>query len=153
MSPHGRLLLLGAAVALAVGLAGLNPAGAEPPGPAQPAPVATPASPPSPVSAAPGQDASAVAPGLRAFIDPETGTLGPPVEMPALAPADGVTPPAAQAVLTVLPDGSEMLELNGTIEDYTIIQLDANGRQVVRCVEDPKAAAQTLPPAPQREDR
>ena len=31
--------------------------------------------------------------------------------------------------------------------------LRANGKKVVRCVEDPKAALQQTPPAPQREDR
>ena len=86
---------------------------------------------------------------LRGWL-PATGVARNNGLIASLSPVPGF---ADLRVLTVLPDGSEMLELNGTIEDYTIIQLDANGQKVVRCVEDPKAAAQPLPPAPQREDR
>jgi hypothetical protein len=98
-----------------------------------------------------GPDAVPPQQNLRAFIDPETGLIGPPAGQPM--PEETVSKPAAEAVLTVLPDGSEMLELNGTIEDYMIIQLDADGQKTFRCVEDPKAVLQVPPPKPQREDR
>jgi hypothetical protein len=91
---------------------------------------------------------------MRAYIDPETGKIGGPPVLPALALEEDAQIQAVQPpVETVLPDGSVMLELNGNCVDYLIIDLDANNQKTLRCVQDPKAALQTPPPAPQREDR
>ncbi len=135
-------------MALAILAAGVLAAGAD--APATTPPAATPQ--PTP-AAAPAPGATALQPGMRAFIEPETGKLGPPTAVPALAPEDGATKPANAPVLVHMPDGSDMLELNGSIEDYVIIKLDANGNKIVDCVEDPTAAIQAPAPAPQREDR
>lgn len=150
MSLHLRLLLLGVAVALTVMAVGVLTAGAETPATAQPA--ATPQPAPTAADQAPG--ASALAPGLRVFIEPETGKIGPPAVIPALTPEEeAALKTAAEPTLVHMRDGSDMLELNGSIQDYTVIKLDANGNKVISCVENPKAAMQTPPPAPQREDR
>lgn len=102
----------------------------------------------------PATDTSDLAPGMRAYIDPETGQIGVPSVLPALTPEETAELQALQPpVETVLPDGSVMLELNGNCQDYFMIELDANGQKVTRCIQDPKAVTQTLPPAPQREDR
>jgi hypothetical protein len=142
---HLRLLLLGVFAALTVMAVGVITAGAETPATAQPAAT------PQPAPAA--DKATALQPGMRAFIEPETGKLGQPAVVPALTPEEEAAKPANEPVLVHMPDGSDMLELNGAIQDYMVIKLDANGNKVVNCVEDPKAALQTPPPAPQREDR
>jgi hypothetical protein len=81
--------------------------------------------------------------GMRAYLDPESGTVGgmPPVE------ADGVL--AAPPVLTeeFLPDGSVMLDLKGTGEQYMILELDADGQPVARCTDDPTKAPVAVPAA------
>lgn len=86
--------------------------------------------------------------GMRAYIDPETGTIGgmPPAEA---LPASPQPEPVFEQV--VLPDGSVMVDLKGAGQEYFILQLDANGNRVVRCVQDPKTA--TAPVAPKREER
>lgn len=93
---------------------------------------------PAPAVPAPAAPADA---GMRAYLDPESGTI---VGMPpagAVAPAAELVP-GGIAVETVLPDGSVMLELNGSADQYYVLQLDAEGNRVVRCVQDPD----TLPP-------
>jgi len=87
--------------------------------------------------------------GMRASIDPETGMIGgmpPAAETPAQQ-ADPVFEPV------VLPDGSVMVDLKGTGQEYFILELDANGNQVVRCIQDPKTATSAAPVTPKREDR
>ncbi len=90
---------------------------------------------------------------MRAFIEPETGKLGMPAELPAPVVATEAAQPSEQPVLIHMPDGSDMLDLRGTIQDYTVIQVDPSGRTVLRCVTDPQAAVQAPPPAPKREER
>jgi hypothetical protein len=87
-------------------------------------------------------------PGMRAYIDPETGQLT------SIPPAGTVQPTQAEVELKQvrLPDGSFMLDQKNAPEDYLILKLDANGKKVVECSQDPTKALQT-PPAPQREDR
>jgi len=86
--------------------------------------------------------------GLRAYIDPETGTIG---GMPPAAETPAQADPVFEEV--VLPDGSVMVDLKGTGQEFFILQLDANGNRAVRCVQDPKAATSASPVAPKREDR
>jgi hypothetical protein len=149
MSIHLRLLFLGAVVALTALAVGVVTAGAETPAATQPAAPAATTQPVAPATAAKAP-APALEAGMRAFIEPETGQLGTPAEMPVVT--EDATKVAQEPVLVHMPDGSDMLELNGAFADYAIIKLDANGKKVVSCVEDPKAAQQA-PPAPQREDR
>jgi hypothetical protein len=92
--------------------------------------------------------------GMRVFIDPETGTIGVPAVMPPLAAADkAALAPLAQPVQTVLPDGSVMMELNGACQEYMVLQVDAQGKKSLRCVQDPKLAASKPAAAPQPQDR
>jgi hypothetical protein len=154
MSLHLRLLVTGVVIALTAMAVGVVTAGAETPAARQPA-VAPAASTQSvaPAAAEKALGATALDPGMRAFIEPETGMLGVPAVIPAPTPEENASKTAEEPVLIHMPDGSDMLDLRGTMQDYMVIQLDPNGRQVMRCVEDPKAAQQTPPPAPQREDR
>ena len=144
-------LLLPAAVAVIAAAGGgwmLPGAGACPAH--APAPAVTPPTPAAP-PVAPAQP-SAIEAGMRAYIDPETGLLTSlPTASQTLAPPSVESEPVLQE--EILPDGSVMIDLKGTLQDYLILQLDANGQKVVRCVEDPKAALQAPPQAPQREDR
>jgi hypothetical protein len=90
--------------------------------------------------------------GMRVYLDPESGTIGgvPPAGVEEVAVQPGLE---EQPVETVLPDGSVMLDLKGHGQEYFIMQLDANGNRVTRCVqEDPKAALKTVP-TPKPEDR
>jgi len=93
--------------------------------------------------------------GMRAFIDPETGTIGGPGALPPLTEEEAkLLLPEIQEepVETVLPDGSVMVDLKGHGQEYFILQLDANGQRVVRCLQDPKTALQTVPTS-QPQDR
>jgi hypothetical protein len=102
---------------------------------ANPAPAATAATTPAPAQA-----------GMRAYLDPETGLIG---GMGPVDPAEVQDVQAAPVLREeVLPDGSVMLDLQGTMQDYYIMQLDADGNRVVRCVQDAaKALAETPAPA------
>jgi hypothetical protein len=85
--------------------------------------------------------------GMVAYIDPESGELG---GMPP-EPLGEDGKPGEEPVLepVTLPDGSLMLDLKGTGQEYFVLQRDAAGRPVVRCVQDPK----TVRTPPQPEDR
>ncbi len=92
---------------------------------------------------------------MRAYLDPETGVIGSPGPLPPLTPEEAkLLQPTVQEepVQTILPDGSVMLDLKGRGQEFYILQLDANGKPVARCVEDPKTALQS-PPAAQPGDR
>ena len=109
----------------------------------QPAPVvATPA--PAPAEA-----------GMRAFIDPETGQLGHGTVLPEITPAEDavLNERSSEPVVTVFPDGSAMVELNGTCQDFLVIELDANGNKTVGCKQDHAHVATTPAAAPQPQDR
>jgi hypothetical protein len=88
--------------------------------------------------------------GMRVYLDPESGQITsiPPAD--AVLPAD--LPVEAEMQQVRLPDGSYMLDSKNGPQDYLIMKLDANGKKVVECTQDPTKALQT-PPAPQREDR
>src|SRR5262245_48457477 len=79
--------------------------------------------------------------GMRAFIDPETGTLG---GMPPAGEVEGVLVEPPVLVQEYLPDGSVMVDLKGTGEHYMIMELDADGNRVLRCTDEPNKPA----PAP-----
>lgn len=89
---------------------------------------------------------TAAAAGMRAYIDPETGQLGTPASLPPLSTEEKALLEPAQAPReVVLPDGSVMLELNGTGQEFTVMHLDAAGNRTVQCVQDPAAVASTAP--------
>jgi hypothetical protein len=82
---------------------------------------------------------------MRAYLDPESG--GVIVGVPA--PGEAIEPAQAAPELQeeVLPDGSVMLDLKGTGQEYMILQIDLAGERSVRCVQDPKPALETPAPA------
>jgi hypothetical protein len=64
--------------------------------------------------------------GMRAYIDPETGTIG---SMPPSGDLPGSTQSEPEPTFeqVVLPDGSVMVDLKGAGQEYYILELDANG--------------------------
>jgi hypothetical protein len=78
--------------------------------------------------------------GLRAYIDPETGTFGAPSPEVLRAEAANRNLQAVEetAQVVVLPSGAEMLV--GGPPDYVVAQRDANGKLVIRTVTDPRQA-------------
>ena len=92
--------------------------------------------------------------GMRIFKDPQNGETGPPtLENAAIINSESADPIDVRNIPQVrLPNGGWELLIDGRIEDAAVMQIDANGNRVMRCVNDPKAALQQAP-APQREDR
>ena len=86
--------------------------------------------------------------GLRAFLDPETGTIGGPTSPEMLAKAVGATTGAPDESTWVvrLPNGAE--ELMGAPPSYVIAQIDSHGRRVIRSVTDPRQALRKGVPSP-----
>jgi hypothetical protein len=102
----------------------------------------------SEVASAPGEA------GMRIYLDPETGTFGPP---PAGAePVGGINPlndSDAGLVQVRLPDGSYMVDLEGRFQEYYVVQMTPSGKRVVKCVQDPKQVPATSAAVPQPEER
>jgi hypothetical protein len=124
---------------------------------AQPARAASPApraAHPAHARVAPAPKAGPGQAGMRAFLDPETGTIGGP---PSAALGAVGAEMAGQVVeetaeVVKLPNGGEML-VNPPV-DYVIMQIDAKGHRVMRCVSDPKQAkASGAAPATKPEER
>jgi hypothetical protein len=91
---------------------------------------------------------------MRIYRDPQTGEIGPPTSDMVIAVEPGSSEDASNLQQVIRPDGSAMINLQGRFQESMVIQLDANGKRVVRCVTDPKAALQQPPSqAPQREDK
>jgi len=102
-----------------------------------PAPVA-PVAVAAPVArSTPAQPRAAGEAGMRAYIDPETGTLGGPV---ADDGASVIIDSGAGLVEERLPNGAVKIDLQGQFQEYAVMQLDANGHPVMRCVTNPKLA-------------
>ena len=97
--------------------------------------------------------------GMRIFRDPVTGEIGPPPADAGAHMEESAVIPTDDAGLRQvrLPDGSYMVDLQGRYQESMVIQIDANGNRVVRCVDDPKKALQQKPTPvsqePVREDR
>jgi len=96
---------------------------------------------------------SATAPmdaGMRAYIDPETGLVT------SVPPPGAIQPtaenPEVEPVQIRLPDGSYMLDMKGSNVEYMVIKRDADGKPVVECTKDPKAAT-AAPAVPKREEK
>jgi hypothetical protein len=79
--------------------------------------------------------------GLWAFIDPETGQLTGPIGN-LQVPDDIARAYGAQVELTpvTMPDGSVMVDLQGTLQDYYVLTIDPLGRRSIRCVQDARHA-------------
>jgi hypothetical protein len=88
--------------------------------------------------------------GMRAYIDPETGLVT------SVPPPGAIQPtaeqPEVEPVQIRLPDGSYMLDMKGSNVEYMVIKRDADGKPVVECTKDPKAAT-AAPAAPKREEK
>jgi hypothetical protein len=78
--------------------------------------------------------------GMRAYIDPETGTFGAPSPEVLRAEAANRDLQAVEETAHVvkLANGAEMLI--GGPPDYVVAQRDANGKLVIRTVTDPRQA-------------
>ncbi len=102
-----------------------------------------------------GEHATAAQAGMRAVIDPETGQLGTSSGLPAPTAEEKalLQPAQAQPRQVVLPDGSVMVELNGTGQEFAVMHIDAAGKRSVQCVQDVGKALQTPPPAVTPEER
>jgi hypothetical protein len=102
---------------------------------------------PQAAATVPGTPAAAGA-GMRAYIDPETGQLGTAPALPAPTEEEkALLEPTQPPREVVLPDGSVMLELNGACQEFTVMQLDADGQRSVQCVQDPQTALRSPAPA------
>lgn len=105
--------------------------------------VATPAAPLAHATQASSAKTNPTEAGMRAYLDPETGTIGAPgVSQSAVAGTQSDNPTLHEVVL---PDGSVMIDLQGTLQDYTILNIDAKGHKVMRCVPNPTEALKATP--------
>lgn len=109
-----------------------------------PLPSAPPA--PMPFAVLPSAQMPVVVDGLRAFLDPETGLLGGPIGDLSV-PQDYAQATVANPLLVPvrLPDGSEMLDLQGTLLDYMVLQIDPLGHRTMLCVPAPALIAAPAP--------
>jgi hypothetical protein len=85
--------------------------------------------------------------GLLAFLDPETGLLTGPIGQ-IVPPADQQA--AAKNALPVkiqMPWGGWIIDLQGTGQEYYMLQVDPLGHRRVICVQDPRALPVAPPPA------
>ncbi len=84
--------------------------------------------------------------GLLAFIDPETGLVGGPI---GALPAELTRPGVPLPVFTPVPlaNGGVMIDLQGAMQDYVILTLDARGNRSFRCASDLLPAAKSKQPA------
>jgi len=91
--------------------------------------------------------------GMVVAIEPETGALVPPrgEQLLRLGPAEATGMMRSTEGLTQVhfPDGSVMMDLQGRFMDFSVVQLDRQGRPRLRCVDDPGALRALLAPAPE----
>ncbi len=78
--------------------------------------------------------------GLRAFLDPETGQITGSIA--PMSPTLDMVPTVSRESLVpvTLPNGSVMVDLQGTGEEYYVLRVDALGRRRVFCVQDARLA-------------
>jgi hypothetical protein len=87
-------------------------------------------------SAAPGEA------GMRAFYDPETGTIGGPVQLNSQVESQAPENWQDLLIETRAADGSPMIDLKGYMQEYMMLHISLDGRRTMKCVEDPKKAIQ-----------
>jgi hypothetical protein len=90
----------------------------------------------APIAVAPAPAAAAA--GMRIYRDPETGMIGTPPADEAARLTDPTLEQAGEPTLTLMPDGSLMLELNGTGQEFATITRGADGKPQFRCVQGPR---------------
>jgi len=96
---------------------------------------------PSAMVLLPSETNMPVVSGLMAFLDPESGRLTGPIgnlQVPMDQLQTAISPESLVPV--TMPDGSVMLDLRGTLQDYVILQVDAFGHSRMQCVTDPRLA-------------
>lgn len=94
--------------------------------------------------AQPAKSAPAQA-GMRAYVDPETGTIGSLPGAFAIAP-DGLPGDVALVLTEVpLPLGGYTIDLQGTMQEYSVLKIDARGNRSWTCTKDPRAALKATP--------
>ena len=121
--------------------------------------VAKPAPAPIAALALPGlpslvpQPAQPFAFGLMAFLDPETGLLTGSIGdfQPPVDPAQPIAPQPVFRQMTMA-NGTVMIDLQGAMQDYMILSIDALGNRSFHCATDPRQALKsqapvTTPPA------
>jgi len=97
------------------------------------------------------RDAAPAAPGMIAAIDPATGRIGPPSAAQraaaerarvasALGPAFALDRSGDDLEIVRLPDGAEMVRLNGRFMEHVVARVDASGRIVTDCAQGPDVA-------------
>jgi len=93
--------------------------------------------------------------GMRIFRDPETGEIGPPsAENLRRLAAESGSPQDLNLHQYPLPNGGWAADMDASQNlESVVMQIDKNGKRVVRCVKDEKAAHQHPVQAPVREDR
>ena len=83
--------------------------------------------------------------GMRAYLDPETGMVSGLPEAGAIGP-DGIPGDVAVVLVeTPLPGRGYTIDLQGTMQDYSILHLDAHGGRHVSCSKDPRTALKRGP--------
>lgn len=108
---------------------------------------------PSQVQQAARIDASA--PGMRAFIDPETNELRDPRPEEMLAPPEAMSRSRAKAAVAktfASPKGGRVMEVDESVMSYSLVSRDAAGRARMQCVTGEQAALAALA-KPAQEDR
>lgn len=85
--------------------------------------------------------------GMRAEIDPETGMIG--GVAPRLPRVEALSGDSRDVVLTETPVSPRGFTVNveGVMEDYTVLRIDAQGRRVMTCTPNPKKVLQSRPVA------
>jgi len=92
---------------------------------------------------------------MRAVVDPETGQIGSSVALPPTEEKPARPATTTELHEEILPDGSRMVDLQGTGEEFMVMKVDANGKRSMACVHDPAKALAATPttPAPAAVDR
>lgn len=90
------------------------------------------------------QPAQSFALGLMAFLDPETGLLTGSIGdfQPPVDPTQSITPLSE----VTLANGAVMIDLQGTMQDYMILSIDALGHRSFHCATDPRQALKPQAP-------
>ena len=115
--------------------------------------TAAPGAPGEPPAICPADD-SVAGPGLRAFLDPETGQLREPTPEEAQALSAATRARIAREIESleaiVHPDGMVSMELKGLFDQHLVVVRAPDGSLSTRCVEAAEAPAALLAPPPAR---
>ncbi len=96
-------------------------------------------------AAATARKAAPAEAGMKAFRDPETGEI---VSLPILSESGPDGLPLETTVVLVeeaLPGGGYTVDLKGTLQEYSVLHVDAKGRRHMSCSKDPRTALKRVP--------